>query len=126
MSREAFKARIITMVIGGRSGRHQDAPCIFAIPRNENSSCSLSVSERGGGHPCARCQALIAERYFRMVGMDTVSNAVPSAKAGSLGSGSVTAQSMKEWRRGKAAGSLAASVTEKVSQKMWNLRRPAP
>lgn len=87
---------------------------------------AISVSDRGGGHPCAMCQARMADKYLRTVTTDTGSNGIPSAKAGSTGSGSVDAQRAKACMSLGDAGRRSSSGMENVSQKASHFCRPEP
>jgi hypothetical protein len=61
-----------------------------------------------------------------MMEIATDSKVVPSAKAGSIGSGLEPAHKAKECNVVKEAGRQSTSAMEKMSQNKWNLWRPEP
>jgi hypothetical protein len=49
---------------------HVDAS-MFSRPQSDQNILSQSESVRGGLHPCAKCHACTADRYFRAETMET-------------------------------------------------------
>lgn len=124
--RVGLSAASMWSVTGGRGGRVRLPSCMFASPRSDQWMRFASSSERGGGHPWARCQARTATRYFLATLMETGSKGTSPAKVTSVSVRSATAHRQKEWRSLYDAGRRLASGMEKMSQKRMNLRNPDP
>jgi hypothetical protein len=119
--RVALMAASIWSVIGGLIGLRR-VPCRFSIPRSDQLIRVKCSGDSGGGHPCAKCHARIAERYFLATETETGSKGMTSADADfrkrSVVEGSETAQSANECSSSKDAGRRSASGMENMSQKM--------
>lgn len=117
--RVALMAVNMRRVIGGLSGLHRD-PCKFSIPQSDQFMRVRFSADSGGDHPCAKCQARIAERYFLTTVTDTGSNGtdmeVNDLDIGSAIDGSDTAQRENECKTLNRAGSRFDSGMENMSQ----------